>query len=282
MVNAKKGYICNKNSIDLLKYFSFRLQYDSLVERLNNWVEEAQIKLRPFDSGVDFNNLEVDLEEHRKYFSEETRLRELLHSIHDTANRIWASLGETDQEKINHEQEFLTQLVKNTLNSANVKQKEFEENIKKWKVYQESIDKITSVLEMLTFEPERPSSLSSVKTSIQKVDGQIKTVLGKKPEFDQVTGEGKTLENSADTISRHKISDQLLGINQRWKNIIADLKERKENLATLALQWEDFDAKYKGFDSLLAQYHNKFANIETSFTSIKQMTDIMKALKVNI
>ncbi len=257
------------------------MQYDSLVERLNNWVEEAQIKLRPFDSGVDFNNLEVDLEEHKKYFSEETRLRELLHSIHDTANRIWASLGETDQEKINHEQEFLTQLVKNTLNSANVKQKEFEENIKKWKVYQESIDKITSVLEMLTFDPERPSSLSSVKTSIQKVDAQIKTVLGKKPEFDQVTGEGKTLENSADTISRHKISDQLLGINQRWKNIIADLKERKENLATLALQWEDFDAKYKGFDSLLAQYHNKFANIETSFTSIKQMTDIMKALKVN-
>ena len=33
----------------------------------------------------------------------------------------------------------------------------------------------------------------------------------------------------------------------QWKNILSDLKERKENLAALALQWEDFDAKYKVF-----------------------------------
>merc|ERR1719309_1669508 len=50
----------------------YRLQYDSLVERLNNWVEEAQIKLRPFESGVGFENLVTDLADHKKYFSEET------------------------------------------------------------------------------------------------------------------------------------------------------------------------------------------------------------------
>merc|ERR1719192_1315990 len=114
---------------------NYRLQYDSLVERLNSWIEEAQIKLRPFDSGIDFENLQVDMEEHKKYFSEETKLRDLLHSIHDTANKIWASLAPNDQEKINHEQEFLTQLVKNTLNSAHSKQGEFEENIKVWQAY---------------------------------------------------------------------------------------------------------------------------------------------------
>ena len=32
---------------------------------------------------------------------------------------------------------------------------------------------------------------------------------------------------------------------QDWNNLVAEVKQRKENLATLALQWEDFDAKYK-------------------------------------
>ena len=88
--------------------FFCRLEYDSLVERLNSWVEEAQVKLRPFESGVDYESLETDLESHKKYFSEETRLRELLHSIHDTANKIWASLSQVDQDKITHEQVSFT------------------------------------------------------------------------------------------------------------------------------------------------------------------------------
>ena len=259
----------------------FRLQYDSLVERLNNWVEEAQVKLRPFESGVDFENLVPDLEEHKAYFSKETRLRELLHSIHDTANKIWASLSEVDQDKITHEQEFLTQLVKNTLNSAHGKQGEFEENISRWKAYRDNLEKLHSILESLQFEPERPSSLANVKTSIQKVDGQLKAVEGRRTDFEAVTAEGKGLEGAGDTINRARISEELLAVNQQWRELAAGLRERKEALATLALQWEDFDAKYRGFDSLLANYHNKFANVDTTFTSIRQMTEVMKTLKVS-
>jgi len=161
---------------------NYRLQYDSLVERLNNWVEEAQQKLRPSgESGIDFENLHENLEEHKQYFSEETKLRDLLHSIHDTANKIWASLGEKDQEKIGHEQEFLTQLVKNTLNSAHSRQGEFEELLKVWTSYQDLLERIQAIIEELEFEPETPSSLAGVKTSIQKVDNQIKGRLNRLP-----------------------------------------------------------------------------------------------------
>jgi hypothetical protein len=66
----------------------FRLQYDSFVERLNGWVEEAQIKLRTFESGIDFQSLESDLEEHKVYFRQETKLRDLLTKIHETADKI--------------------------------------------------------------------------------------------------------------------------------------------------------------------------------------------------
>ena len=260
---------------------NFRLQYDSLVERLNNWVEEAQIKLRPSgDAGYDFENMSDDLEEHKQYFGEETRLRDLLHSIHDTANKIWASLGETDQDKISHEQEFLTQLVKNTLNCAHSRQSEYEEQVRVWMTYQETVERVQVLLEELDFERETPSSLAGVKTSIQKVDNHIKTIQARKQEFDLLMVESKRMESLADTINRHKLSEEALGLTQDWRNQLTEMKEHKETLATLALQWDDFDTKYKQFDSLLASYHQQATAIESVFTSIKQMNDIKRSLKV--
>ncbi len=147
-----------------------RLQYDSLVERLNNWVEEAQLKLRPFEAGVDFHNVQTELDEHRKYFSQETKLRDLLDKIHDTANKIWASLDQADQDKVGHEQEFFNQLVKNTLNSAHSKQAELEEHLKKWKAFRELHAKAKEAVTALVVETERPSSLAGVKGAIARVD----------------------------------------------------------------------------------------------------------------
>lgn len=88
-----------------------RLEYDSLVERLNSWIEEAQIKLRTFEAGIDFENLEADLEEHKTYFRQETKLRELLNKIHEVADKIRPSLdGSNSQEKFRHEEEFFNQV----------------------------------------------------------------------------------------------------------------------------------------------------------------------------
>ena len=119
-----------------------------------------------------------------------------------------------------------------------------------------------------------------VKTSIQKVDNQIKNAESKKSEFEAFSAESKKIESTADSINRHRISEESFGLNQDWKKIVENLKEHKENLATLALQWDDFDTKYKSFDSQLAHYHQQFANVETVFTSIRQMNDIKKNLKV--
>ncbi len=89
-----------------------------IVQRL----KLLQVKLRPVSDSasasgpsggaVDFEGLDTELDEHRRYFSQETRLRDLLGQIHDTAAKIWPSLDANDQEKVGHEQEFFNQLVK--------------------------------------------------------------------------------------------------------------------------------------------------------------------------
>jgi nesprin-1 len=265
---------------------NLRLQYDSLVERLNTWIEEAQIKLRPLETGVDFVHLTEDLQDHITYFSEETKLRELLHSIHDIANKIWASLGSNNQDKINHEQEFLTQLVKNTLNSAHVKQRDFEQSLKTWISFQETLERTKSTIIASkggNQEPQdRPTSVAAVKTAILKVDTQIKIVMGHKQIIDAATAEAKKIEELADSSSRQQIAECLLELNHEWKCQLAELKDRKENLATLALQWEDFEAKYRSFETQLAAHHQRFTKMEStaSLSTLAQMIDTKKMLQV--
>lgn len=42
-----------------------RSQYESVVRRLNNWMDETRLRLRPPSNGVDFEHLDKELEEHK-------------------------------------------------------------------------------------------------------------------------------------------------------------------------------------------------------------------------
>ena len=257
-----------------------RLQYDSLVERLNNWVEEAQMKLRPFDSGVDYQNIESDFEEHKKYFSQETKLRDLLDKIHDTANKIWASLVQHDQDKVSHEQEFFNQLVKNTLNSAHSKQAQLEENVKKWRSFREVHDQVEEIVGNIVVETERPSSLVGVKSSIARIDSSTKLIKQKQADLERYNSKAKEISTKADVVNRTQISEEQEALNKKVKEALGDLKDQKETLASLALQWDDFDLKAKNFSSGISTCQHKFATIDSTFRSLDQMKEIKNSLKV--
>jgi len=259
-----------------------RLQYDSLVERLNNWVEEAQLKLRPYEAGVDFANLENDLEEHRRYFSEETKLRDLLDKIHDKANKIWASLDVTDQEKLAHEQEFFNQLVKNTLNSAHIRQAELEENFKKWKELREAHAKAAAAASAVSpREHERPSTLAGVKSVIARVDAAIRKAQPLRDDVEAYNDLAREIAPKADVINRTHLAEEGEGLNQALKRGAEDLRLQKEELASLALAWEDFEVKARGFNSNVGSIHQKLADVDAIFRSLPQMKETKAKLKVS-
>ena len=262
----------------------FRLQYDSFVERLNSWVEEAQIKLRTLESGIDFENLERDLDEHKVYFRQETKLRDLLNKIHETADKIRPSLdGTSSQEKLRHEEEFLNQLVKNSLNSAHSRQAEYEENLKRWKAYRdlyEQVLEMTNGLTVVVEETTKPTTLTGIKSAISRNDSQSRVLREKKKELDAFNDVASSIESLADTVNRHKINEEQLAINKRIKDALAALRDQKESLATIALQWDDFDTKYKSFCSLLSTQEHKMSSTEVNFTSITQMQEIRIKIQV--
>ena len=256
-----------------------RLHYDSLVERLNSWVEEAQLKLRS-NGGVDFANVAGELDEHKTYFSQETQLRDLLNKIHDTANKIWPSLDQSDQDKVAHEQEFFNQLVKNTLNSAHSRQAALEDHAKKWAAFRKMFERVSEmVAAVVVVDKEKPSSLAGVKSGIARIDASAKVIAQKKADMENYNDEAKRISSKADVVNRHAICEEKDALNVRLKEAMAALKEQKEQLASLALQWDDFDQKCKGFGTAIATCHHKAAAVDSTFRSVAQMKDIKKAVK---
>ena len=69
-------------------------------------------------------------------------------------------------------------------------------------------------------------------------------------------------------------------INKKIKAALAALKEQKEALATIALQWDDFDTKYKSFCSILASQEQQLSSVEVNYTSVHHMTEIRIKLQV--
>lgn len=53
----------------LEEQLALRVQYDECVRRLNNWLDESKLRLRPPSNGVDFENVSKDLHEHQVSFT---------------------------------------------------------------------------------------------------------------------------------------------------------------------------------------------------------------------
>ena len=63
------------------------------------------------------------------------------------------------------------------------------------------------------------------------------------------------------------------------KQSLTELKEQKEKLAALALQWDDFEQKSKGFATAINACRHRIATVDSTYRSIPQMRDIRSGLK---
>lgn len=258
----------------------YRCQYDTLVEELNKWVEDAQLKLRSVDNGANLSTVEKDLADHISFFGGESRLHELLDKINENAHHIWASLNQQDQEKVSHEQDFFNQLVKNTLHSANSTKTALEDTTKLWKTYQELLTQISRILGDIVLDHEKPSNVNSVKTTISKIDASSKLLNKTKNGMTKFNDCTKALLGKVDSASKAAVSEKHEALNTSLRDMLKALKEKKETLAGLALQWEDLEAKSKAFDSSISGVLNKLSGVDSSFRSVSQMKEMKKELKV--
>lgn len=169
------------------------------------------------------------------------------------------------------------------MNSAHSKQAEFEENLNRWKGYRDLYDQVLHMTANLTAMfglASKPTTLTSLKSAISRTDSHSKVLREKKSELDTFNDVASSIESLADTVNRHKIHEEQLAINKRIKDALQILKDQKEKLATVALQWEDFDCKCKSFCSNISTQEQKFSALEMTFSSVLNMQESKSKLQV--
>lgn len=155
----------------------YRQDYAALVDKLNAWVKEANIRLDIGKDGVDFENIITDLEEHKIFFSTEQVMRELVsQQMQKAADKIWPSLNSSEQEELSREQQEYNQLLKNTLNSAKSRQVQLEQDVEIWKDYCQLAEKILAILDRTKFVDEPVTSYAGLQFNIQKIDHALNDI----------------------------------------------------------------------------------------------------------
>lgn len=147
-----------------------RLDYMGLVSKFNDWVHEAELRLQNGKHGVDYANIQCDLEEHKVFFNNEPQIRDLVtKQIQASADKIWPSLNTIEQEELSRELQNHTQVLKNTLNSAKSQRAQLEQDAASWKDYCAMYEKVKSLLDRIAFNDEPASTLAGIHFSLQRI-----------------------------------------------------------------------------------------------------------------
>lgn len=149
-----------------------RQQYLQLVEKLNLWVNEANIRLNMGKNGTDFENIESDLEEHKSFFNtSEPEMKDLVGKrMQDIVDKIWPSLAESEQEELSKDHQKHNQLLKNTLNSAKSRQAQLEQDLDIWKDFCQLVEKIKAILDKNDIEDEAVATVDELRVHLENLN----------------------------------------------------------------------------------------------------------------
>nr|CAD7429520.1 unnamed protein product [Timema monikensis] len=206
-----------------------RLDYAALKDRLHAWVVEAQERLQKGAAGVDFQNVVADLEEHKMFFSTEPAMKELVsQQIQQAADHIWPSLTGVEQEELSREQQQLTQLLKNTLNSAKSRRAQLEQDTEMWRDYRDTLAKVRGVLARSEFNDEPVTSLAGLHFNIQKLThglNDIQEFETKWQAFESLVVGNEEKSRHIDLVVRSK--SQIIEMKQTIQDLLNEVEGHK-------------------------------------------------------
>ncbi|XP_064211053.1 muscle-specific protein 300 kDa isoform X18 [Tribolium castaneum] len=240
-----------------------REEYARLKQRLNEWVKEAEIRLASHKDGVDFENILTDLEEHKIFFSTEGNMKELVSvNLQQVADKIWPSLTPYEQEELSREQQYNTQLLKNTLNSAKSQKAQLEQDAEIWKDYCQTLDKVKAVIARTKFTDEPVTTLAGLHFNIQKISHALNDIQNQQLELDLLLERSNEIIKHADDRNKLKTQEQTSQVSDEWTSLVSNLENRRGTLTKLAQVWETFEGRWQHFESLLSGVEERAKHVD--------------------
>nr|CAD7570990.1 unnamed protein product [Timema californicum] len=222
-----------------------RLDYAALKDRLHAWVVEAQERLQ---KGAMF-------------FSTEPAMKELVsQQIQQAADHIWPSLTGVEQEELSREQQQLTQLLKNTLNSAKSRRAQLEQDTEMWRDYRDALAKVRGVLARSEFNDEPVTSLAGLHFNIQKLTHGLNDIQMKQPEIDLLNERAQDITKQADSSNKDLIEQEIGNANKEWMDL-------------------EFETKWQAFESLVVGNEEKSRHIDLVVRSKSQIIEVKQTVQ---
>ena len=270
-----------------LKYLQdekmLRLDYEDFVSKINDWIGKAHKRIVDIDC-VDFDNVQGDLEDHLTFFSSEGLIGESLEQLGNIAERIVPSLISEDQDRLTQELSQLTKDLDHVTKSARDHKSQLEKNVQLALDYSKIFEQSKKLIEDASINnltSDSAINVAALRVNLQRMDEERMRLYDQSHVISDFTEKANELLQHANKTSQVAIGNQLLEITKEWKYAMSNMESRREALASLISQWQDYDVAVRslevGLDNL-EQRLNK--DLDTTITDNQDMDAVKDTIQV--
>ncbi|CAH3870841.1 unnamed protein product [Pieris brassicae] len=259
----------------------YRQQYIQMVEKLNIWVNEANIRLGMGKNGTDFENIEADLEEHKSFFNtSEPEMKDLVGKrMQDIVDKIWSSLTPSEQEELSKEHQKNTQLLKNTLNSAKSRQAQLEQDLEIWKDFCQLVEKIRAILDKNEIPDEYVTSVDALRLHLEKLNHAKSDLENQQPLLDVVRERARELSSGADAASGERVEHRTRELAECWNIACEGLAKRAVTADTQLHRWTQLLDTQRSLSSAITAANDRLRQLDASPSTRRRAVDTRHALQ---
>ncbi|CAG9785832.1 unnamed protein product [Diatraea saccharalis] len=258
-----------------------RQQYLQLVEKLNIWVNEANIRLDMGKNGTDFENIEADLEEHKSFFNaSEPEMKDLVGKrMQDIVDKIWPSLAASEQEELSKDHQKHNQLLKNTLNSAKSRLAQLEQDLEIWKDFCQLVDKIKAMLDKNDIKDEPFTTLDELRMHLEKLKHAKNDLENQQPLLDVVRERARELCSGADAASGERVEQKTRELADRWNITCEGLAKRAATEDHQLQRWTQLLDVQRSLTASITAASDRLRQLDATPTTRRRALDIRHALQ---
>ncbi|CAK1540777.1 unnamed protein product [Leptosia nina] len=259
----------------------YRQQYLQMVEKLNIWMNEANIRLDMGKNGTDFENIEADLEEHKTFFSaSEPEMKDLVGKrMQDIVDKIWSSLTPSEQEELSKEHQKNTQLLKNTLNSAKSRQAQLEQDLEIWKDFCQLVEKIKAILDKNEIVEEPVTSVDALRLHLEKLNHAKNDLENQQPLLDVVRERARELSSGADAASGERVEHRTRELAERWNIACEGLAKRAATTDSQLHRWTQLLDSQRSLASSITAASDRLRQLDANPSTRRRAVDTRHALQ---
>ncbi|GBO98724.1 Nesprin-1 [Eumeta japonica] len=258
-----------------------RQQYLQLVEKLNLWVNEANIRLDMGKNGTDFENIETDLEEHKSFFNiSEPEMKDLVGKrMQDIVDKIWPSISASEQDELSKDHQKNNHLLKNTLNSAKSRQAQLEQDLEIWKDFCQLLDKIRAILDKNDVPEENITSMDGLRMHLEKLTHAKKDLENQQPLLEVVRERSRELCSGADAASGGRVEQRSRELAERWGAAGDALATRADKAAHQFQRWGALAESQRALASALTAAGDRLRQLDARPATRRRAVDARQALQ---